>query len=294
MKKDVCLVFSLGAILMISSCSFPHWFVSHRHVTVEAAAGNAPEIVQVRETMVRKSSFSIEQYFRSKTLNVSEKSFSVSYQGKQIRPKVYASFPNEKYSRRLKELTTIPPMTLMQVFFKVKRNQGDTIRIVEHDVPQANDSIVINVEIPEMNEKRDDIDMYNYNQLHQLSTGYFIDPTKRNGLYYNLRFEDGVCVKDFVVDFGHVEESILQGNMEANMNLIMEKDDVPKNTLTFIYNANFYNISISNDCDMSYLKNKERTPNEKIKIRVKFFEKVKQPYNTDYPFAIIESISPNL
>ena len=275
MKKVVFGIFSFGAILLVSSCSFPHWFVSHRHVTVEAAAGNAPEIVQVRETMVRKSSFSIEQYFRSKTLNVSEKSFSVSYQGKQIQPKVYASFPNEKYSRRLKELTTIPPMTLMQVFFKVKRNQGDTIRIVEHDVPQANDSIVINVEIPEMNEKRDDIDMYNYNQLHQLSTGYFIDPTKRNGLYYNLRFEDGVCVKDFVVDFGHVEESILQGNMEANMNLIMEKDDVPKNTLTFIYNANFYNISISNDCDMSYLKNKERTPNEKIKIRVKFFEKVK-------------------
>ena len=294
MKKAVSLFLILGSILLVSSCSFPHWFVSHRHVTVEAAAGNAPEIVQVRETMVRKSSFSIEQYFRSKTLNVSEKSFSVSYQGKQIQPKVYASFPNEKYSRRLKELTTIPSMTLMQVSFKVKRNQGDTIRIVEHDVPQANDSIVINVEIPEMNEKRDDIDMYNYNQLHQLSTGYFIDPTKRNGLYYNLRFEDGVCVKDFVVDFGHVEESILQGNMEANMNLIMEKDDVPKNTLTFIYNANFYNISISNDCDMSYLKNKERTPNEKIKIRVKFFEKVKQPYNTDYPFAIIESISPNL
>lgn len=294
MKKVVFGIFSFGAILLVSSCSFPHWFVSHRHVTVEAAAGNAPEIVQVRETMVRKSSFSIEQYFRSKTLNVSEKSFSVSYQGKQIQPKVYASFPNEKYSRRLKELTTIPSMTLMRVSFKVKRNQGDTIRIVEHDVPQANDSIVINVEIPEMNEKRDDIDMYNYNQLHQLSTGYFIDPTKRNGLYYNLRFEDGVCVKDFVVDFGHVEESILQGNMEENMNLIMEKDDVPKNTLTFIYNANFYNISISNDCDLSYMKNKERTPNEEIKIRVKFFENVKQPYNTDYPFAIIESISPNL
>ncbi len=294
MKKVVFGIFSFGAILLVSSCSFPHWFVSHRHVTVEAAAGNAPEIVQVRETMVRKSSFSIEQYFRSKTLNVSEKSFSVSYQGKQIQPKVYASFPNEKYSRRLKELTTIPSMTLMQVSFKVKRNQGDTIRIVEHDVPQANDSIVINVEIPETYEKEDDIDRYNYNQLNQLSNGYIIDPTKRNGLYYNLRFEDGVCVKDFVVDFGHVEESILQGNMEANMNLIMEKDDVPKNTLTFIYNANFYNISISNDCDMSYLKNKERTPNEKIKIRVKFFEKVKQPYNTDYPFAIIESISPNL
>ena len=293
MKKVVFGTFSFGAILLVSSCSFPHWFVSHRHVTVEAAAGNAPEIVQVREMMVRKSSFSIEQYFRSKTLNVSEKSFSVSYQGKQIRPKVYASFPNEKYSRRLKELTTIPPMTLMQVFFKVKRNQGDTIRIVEHDVPQANDSIVINVEIPEMNEKRDDIDMYNYNQLRQLFIGYFIDPTKRNGLYYNLRFEDGVCVKDFVVDFGYVEESILQGNMEPNMNLIMEKDDVPKNTLTFIYNANFYNISISNDCDLSYMKNKERTPNEEIKIRVKFFENVKQPYNTDYPFAIIESISPN-
>ena len=293
MKKEVYLVFSLGTILLISSCSFPHWFVSHRHVTVEAAAGNAPEIVQVRETMVRKSSFSIEQYFRSKTLNVSEKSFSVSYQGKLIQPKVYASFPNEKYSRRLKELTTIPPMTLMQVFFKVKRKQGDTIRIVEHDVPQTSDSIVINVEIPEMDGKRDDIDRYNFSQLYQLSNGFMIDPTKRNGLYYDLKFEDGVCIKDFVVDFGHVDENILHGNMEENMNLIMEKNEVPQKTLNFLYHANIYNISISNDCDLSYMKNKERTPNEKLKIRVKFFENVKQPYNTDYPFAIIESISPN-
>ena len=292
MKKEVYLVFSLGTILLISSCSFPHWFVSHRHVTVEAAAGNAPEIVQVRETMVRKSSFSIEQYFRSKTFNVSEKSFSVSYQGKLIQPKVYASFPNE-YSRRLKEMTTIPPMTLMQVFFKVKRKQGDTIRIVEHDVPQINDSIVINVEIPEMDEKEDDIDRYNFSQLYQLSNGFIIDPTKRNGLYYDLKFEDGVCVRDFVVDFGHIVGNILQGNMEENMNLIMEKNEVPQKTLNFLYHANFYNISISNDCDLSYLKNKERTPNEKLKIRVKFYENVKQPYNTDYPFAIIESIAPN-
>jgi hypothetical protein len=293
MKKVVFGIFSLGAILLVSSCSFPHWFVSHRHVTVEAAAGNAPEIVQVRETMVRKSSFSIEQYFRSKTLNVSEKSFSVSYQGKLIQPKVYASFPNEKYSRRLMELTTIPPMTLMQVFFKVKRKQGDTIRIVEHDVPQINDSIVINVEIPEMDEKEDDIDRYNFSQLYQLSNGFMIDPTKRNGLYYDLKFEDGVCVRDFVVDFGHIVGNILQGNMEENMNLIMEKNEVPQKTLNFLYHANFYNISISNDCDLSYLKNKERTPNEKLKIRVKFYENVKQPYNTDYPFAIIESIVPN-
>ena len=121
-----------------------------------------------------------------------------------------------------------------------------------------------------------------------------IDPTKRNGLYYDLKFEDGVCVKDFVVDFGHVDENILHGNMEENMNLIMEKSEVPQNTLNFLYHANFYHISISNDCDLSYMKNKERTPNEEIKIRVKFFENVKQPYNTDYPFAIIESISPNL
>ena len=293
MKKAVSLFLFGGAILLVSSCSFPHWFVSHRHVTVEAAAGNAPEIVQVRETMVRKSSFSIEQYFRSKTLNVSEKSFSVSYQGKQIQPKVYASFPSEKYSRRLKELTTIPPMTLMWVSFKVKRKQGDTIRIVEHDVPQINDSIVINVEIPEMDEKEDDIDRYNFSQLYQLSNGFIIDPTKRNGLYYDLKFEDGVCVRDFVVDFGHIVGNILQGNMEENMNLIMEKSEVPQNTLNFLYHANFYHISISNDCDLSYMKNKERTPNEEIKIRVKFFENVKQPYNTDYPFAIIESISPN-
>ena len=138
---------------------------------------------------------------------------------------------------------------------------------------QANDSIVINVEIPEMYEKRDDIDMYNYNQLCQLSNGYIIDPTKKNGLYYDLKFEDGVCVRDYEVEFGRIEESILQGNMETNMNLIMEKDDVPKNTLIFIYNANFYNISISNDYDLSYLKNKETKkgfPMKKTRIESSF------------------------
>ena len=130
MKKVLSITF-LGAILFLCSCSFPHWIVPQRHVTVDATIGNAPEVVQVNETKISKSHFNIEQFFRSKTLNISEKSFSVLYQGKQIQPKVWTFVSNE--GRRLKDLTTIPPMTPIDIKFKIKRNLGDTIVVVEHD-----------------------------------------------------------------------------------------------------------------------------------------------------------------
>jgi hypothetical protein len=46
-------------------------------------------------------------------------------------------------------------MTPLLISFNVKRKQGDTIHIVERDVLQINDSIVINVDIPEMYEECD-------------------------------------------------------------------------------------------------------------------------------------------
>ena len=93
--KKILSIIILGAILFFSSCSFPHWIVSQRHVTVDATIGNVPAVVQVEEMRITKSHFNIEQFFRSKTLNISEKSFSVLYQGKQIQPKVWAYVSNE-------------------------------------------------------------------------------------------------------------------------------------------------------------------------------------------------------
>ena len=279
-----------GVILFFSSCSFPHWIVPQRHVTVDATIGNAPEVVQVTETRISKSHFYIKQFFRSKTLNISEKSFSVLYQGKHIQPKVWAFVSNE--NRRLKDLTTIPPMTRININFKIKRNLGDTIVVVEHDIPQRNDSIVIKVEIPEEYDKEDSIDRYNLDQLYQLSGPSFLFQNSRDksNLYYDLKFEDGVCIREFVVNAASVSENILQGNMTDNMNLIMTESEVPQKALSFIYQYNIYNISISNDCDLSCLKEKDRTASDNYKIRVKFFENVKQPYQYKYPFAIIESI----
>ena len=192
LKEKRILKMLLGAILFLSSCSFPHWTVPQRHVTVDATIGNAPEVVQVDEMRIKKSHFNIEQFFRSKTLNISEKSFSVSYQGKQIQPKVWAYVSNE--NRRLKDLTTIPPMTPINISFKIKRNLGDTIVVVEHDIPQINDSVVIKVEIPEEDEKEDSIDRYNWYQLHQLSgmSVYSQNLANKNNLYYDLKFEDGI------------------------------------------------------------------------------------------------------
>ena len=289
MKKKSSIMF-LGAILFFSSCTFPHWLVPQRHVTVDATIGNAPEVVQVREMKISKSHFRIEQFFRSKTLNISEKSFSVLYQGKQIQPKVWTFVSNE--GRRLKDLTTIPPMTPIDIKFKIKRNLGDTIVVVEHDVPQRNDSVVIKVEIPEEHEKADSIDRHNWNLLSQLfmPSAFFQGMAGKNSLYYDLKFEDGICIKEFVVNAAYVSENILQGNMTENMNLIMTESEVPQNNLSFTYQYNHYNISISNDCDLSCLKNKDRAASDSYKIKVKFFENVKQPYQYKYPFAIIESI----
>ena len=165
--KKILSIIVLGVILFFSSCTFPHWIVPQRHVIVDAIVGNAPEVVQVTETRISKSHFNIEQFFRSKTLNIAEKSFSVLYQGKQIQPKVWAFVSNE--NRRLKDLTTIPPMTPININFKIKRNLGDTVVVVEHDIPEINDSVVIKIEIPEEYEKEDSVDRHNFDQLYQLS-----------------------------------------------------------------------------------------------------------------------------
>ena len=95
-------------------------------------------MVQVDETRISKSYFYIEQFFRSKTLTISEKSFSVFYQGEQIQPRVWAVVSNK--NRRLKNLTTIPPMTLINIYFKIKRNLGDTIVVIQHDIEGAEGS----------------------------------------------------------------------------------------------------------------------------------------------------------
>ena len=291
MKLKSLSIMLFGAFLVLCSCSFPHWIVPQRHVTVDATIGNAPEAVQVEEMRISKSHFNIKQFFRFKTLNISEKSFSVLYQGKQIQPKVWAFVSNE--NRRLKDLTTIPPMTPININFKIRRNIGDTIVVIEHDIPQINDSVVIKVEIPEEYEKEDNDDRANWYQFMQLSqtSANYQDLAGRNNLYYDLKFEDGVCVREFVINSATVSENILHGDMTENMNLIMTESEVPQKNLTFIYQYNIYNISISNDCDLGCLKDKKTSSSDNYKIRVKFFENVKQPYQYRYPFAIVESIS---
>ena len=280
---------SIVILILLSSCSFPHWLVSHRHITVDATQGNAPEIVQAREMKISKSHFSIEHYYRSQTLNVSEKSFSVLYHGKHLWPQVYAYFPDKM--RRLKEMTTIPPMTSILISFKLKCKQGDTILVVERDVPQINDSVVIKLEIPEMYGETDYIDRYNNSQLMQLSANDVEGITGKNELYQDLKFEEGICVKELEVENAALTESILHGNITENMSQIMKEDEVPHHVLAFYYKYHLYFINIKNDCDVSCLQNKISTMNDHYKIKIKFFENVKQPYKNIHPFALVESIS---
>lgn len=284
---------------ILSSCHFPNWFVSHRHVTVASSSGSVPEVVHIREIKRAKSRFYINQFFRNETLQqVSEQSFSVLYHGERIQPEV--SFLND--SKRLKELTTIPPMTPFCINFKFERQQGDTIQIIEHNVPRQGDSIVVNVEIPEEKETPDVTDFENFfyiQQLYPLSE----EASQEDGLYYDLKFENGICVKEFVVNHTFLHRSILNGTLAQGMEQIMRQEDVPQWALSFYYRSFHYYLNISNDCDLTYKKNsikersiekfiKERNDNDSVKIRVKFFENVKQPYYNDVPFGIIEEISP--
>ena len=279
----LCMVFFL------SSCSFPSWIVSHRHITVESTSGKVPEVTHAQERVIRKSRYEIYQYFRSDTLrNLSEQSFSVLYHGERIKPDVYAYLPNN-YTR-LKEPTTLPPMTLYCISFKVKRQHGDTILITGHDIPQQGDSLTVRVEIPEERDKKDAIDWRNFELTQQLY-GESEFMTSKGGLYHDLAYENGVCIKEFVVTLPSTCDNILHGEMTEDMKQIMKQEDVPLHALSFYYNYNFYRVSVSNDCDLSLLKNKDRQWEDSFKIRVKFYENVKEPYKQNLPFAIIESIS---
>ncbi len=280
MKKKS--LFIIGIALYLCSCSIPHWLISHKHVAINAS-GNGPEMVNIEEYRQSKSRFYIRQFFNSDSLQqISEQSFSVRYHGKPIKHKVYIG-------KRLKELASIPPMTPFSLTFKIKRQQGDTIQIIERDIPQQGDSVVINIEIPEENERLDSIDWENYFLMNQLG-GLHKSVTEKDGLYYDLQFVDGICVKEFVVHPLSVENSILRGEITEDMEQIMKKEDVPKQVLLFYYHMYHYYISISNDCDLTYIKNAEQSPSQEVKIRVKFYEKVKQPYHYELPFAVIETI----
>ena len=75
-------------------------------------------------------------------------------------------------------------MTPININFKIKRNLGDTIVVVEHNIPQTNDSVVIKIEIPEEYEKPDSLDWHNWNQLEQLSgpSALLQSPADKNNL----------------------------------------------------------------------------------------------------------------
>lgn len=112
----------------------------------------------------KKSRFFVHQYMRQDTLwNLSEKSFAVFYDGEWIQPKVRVG------NHRIKEPTTIPPMTSFAISFKSKRQTGDTIHIIERNTPRQGDSIVMKVSLSEPGKRAEYADYENYFSFNQLS-----------------------------------------------------------------------------------------------------------------------------
>ena len=64
-----------------------------------------------------------------------------------------------------------------------------------------------------------------------------------------------------------------------------EIKEIPKSSVSLVYKEKEYYISIKNKCDTRGIPY-----GEKIKIRIIYFEKLRQPYDFTYPFAIITKI----
>lgn len=273
--------------IALCSCSVPHWLISQKNIATDVPEGCGKTVVSIMEypKTKKKSRFFVHQYMRQDTLwNLSEKSFAVFYDGEWIQPKVRVG------NHRIKEPTTIPPMTSFAISFKSKRQTGDTIHIIERNTPRQGDSIVMKVSLSEPGKRAEYSDYENYFSFNQLSH----NPQnifKEKNIYDKLEFEDSICIKELVIGFPFIHKNILDGELAGDLRKVMTKDEVPRSALSFHYKTYSYEISISNDCDISCLEKPSQLQDE-FMIRIKFYQNVMQPFDYTVPFAIIEEIKP--
>ncbi|MDD7558415.1 MAG: hypothetical protein PUJ69_07085 [Porphyromonas somerae] len=77
------------------------------------------------------------------------------------------------------------------------------------------------------------------------------------------------------------------GRRHARGNFCDKKEikEIPKSSVSFVYEGQNYYISIKNECDTRRI-----TYGERIRMRILFFEGIKQPYSFIHPFAVITKV----
>ena len=154
--KAYLIVFMM-MLLIHSSCSIPHRYYSQECISNHASSGGVLFETRASEWQrsftqqnSKKKHILVTQKLLSDTIrDVSEKSFSVIHNDNYIKPKV--RIDNTGIFKRLKNPQIIPPMSTLSISFNLKREIGDSIFIIEHDIPNKGDSVVVKIMVDNVN-----------------------------------------------------------------------------------------------------------------------------------------------
>lgn len=105
-------------------------------------------------------------------------------------------------------------------------------------------------------------------------------------LYSHITYIDGKCEREIECIFQGIGRNPLDGDTLGIASAIKKEiKEIPKSSVSFVYKGQNYYISIKNECDTRRISYGER-----IRMRILFFEGIKQPYSFIHPFAIITKV----
>lgn len=107
-----------------------------------------------------------------------------------------------------------------------------------------------------------------------------------SSLYSHITYIDGKYEREIECIFQGIGRNPLDGDTLGIASAIKKEiKEIPKSSVSFVYKGENYYISIKNECDTRRISYGER-----IRMRIVFFEGIKQPYSFIHPFAIITKI----
>ena len=110
--------------------------------------------------------------------------------------------------------------------------------------------------------------------------------TQDSSLYSNIKYVNGRYEREIECVFQGIGKNPIDGDTQGMASAIKKEiKEIPKSSVSLVYKEKEYYISIKNKCDTRGIPY-----GEKIKIRIIYFEKLRQPYDFTYPFAIITKI----
>ena len=106
-------------------------------------------------------------------------------------------------------------------------------------------------------------------------------------LYDSLSYTNDICKKTLIVKYLSYGKNPINGDTNNETHKIEEQIKyIPHSSVSFLYKGEKYNISISNECDIS-----KYSKGDSIMIDILFFKNIKQPYKYKNPFSLVSSVT---